>query len=87
MGMSKTLNMTGNLALREKTYTWERILEKAKNEKNMLRDMAKHYWARSHMCKARIRILKAKLRKASKRRKKHDRLQILAEASLAKHNT
>ena len=52
----------------------ENLLEKAKKEKNMLRHMANHYWARNHVCKARIKILKAKLKKASKRRKRHDRL-------------
>ena len=65
----------------------EKMLEKANKEKNMLRHMANHYWARNHVCKARIKILKAKLKKASKWRKKHDRLQILVEASLAQHNT
>ena len=52
----------------------EKLLEKAKKEKNMLRHMANHYWARNHACKARIKILKAKLKAASKRRKKHDKL-------------
>ena len=52
----------------------EKLLEKAYKEKNMLRHMANHYWARNHVFKARIKILKAKLKKASKRRKKHDRL-------------
>ena len=65
----------------------EKLLEKEKKEKNMLRHMANHYWARNHVCKARIKILKAKLKKVSKRRKRHDRLQILAEASLAQRST
>ena len=87
MGMSKRLNMTANIGLKGQNRTWERMLEKANNEKKILRHMAKHYWVRNHMCKARIRILKAKLKKASRRRKKHDKLQILVEASLAQHNT
>ena len=65
----------------------EKLLEKANKEKNMLRHMANHYWARNHVCKARIKILKAKLKRASKHQKRQDRLQILAEASLAQHST
>ena len=65
----------------------EKLLEKAKREKNMLRHMNNHYSARNHVCKAGIKIPKARLRRALKRRKRHDRLQILAEASLAQHRT
>ena len=64
----------------------EKLLEKANKEKNMLRHMKNHYWVRNHVCKAQIKILKAKLKRALKRRKRHDRLQILAEASLAQHS-
>ena len=64
----------------------EKLLEKAKKENNMLRHMKNHYWARNHVCKARIKSLKAKLKRALKRRKRHDRLQILAEAYLAQHS-
>ena len=64
----------------------EKLLEKVNKEKNMLRHMKNHYLARTHVCKAKIKILKARLRRALKRRKRHDRLQILAEASLAKHS-
>ena len=52
----------------------EKILEKANREKNMLRHMAYHYLARNKVCKVRIRILKAKLKKASRKRKEKDRL-------------
>ena len=65
----------------------KKILAKENKENNMLRHMKNHYWARHHVCKARIKILKARLRRALKRRKRHDRLQILAEASLAQHST
>ena len=65
----------------------EKLLEKENKEKNMLRHMKNHYWVRTHVCKARIKILKSRLRSALKRRKRHDRLQILAEASLAEHRT
>ena len=64
----------------------EKILEKENKENNMLRHMANHFWARNHVCKARIKILKAKLKRALKRCKRHDKLQILAEASLAQHS-
>ena len=49
--------------------------------------MKNHYWARTHVCKAKIKILKARLRRALRRRKRHDRLQILAKYSLAEHDT
>ena len=65
----------------------EKLLEKAKKENNMLRHMKNHYWARTHVCKARIKISKARLRRALKHCKRNDWLQILAEASLAEHNT
>ena len=61
----------------------EKLLDKTNKENNMLKHMKNHYWARNHVCKARIKILKARLRRALKRRKRHDRPQILAEASLA----
>jgi len=65
----------------------ERMLEKANNEKNMLRNMAYHYLSRNMVCKARIKNLKAKLKKAMRKRKEKNRLQILAEASLTQHST
>ena len=52
----------------------EKMLEKANKEKNMLRHMAYHYLQRNKVCKARIRILKAKFKKASRKRKEYDRL-------------
>ena len=52
----------------------ERMLEKAINEKNMLRNMAYHYLPRNMVCQARIRSLKAKLKRESRRRKEHDKL-------------
>ena len=65
----------------------EGLLEKENKEKKLLRHMAYHYMARNKVCKARIRSLKATLKRASRRRKEQDRIQILAEASLAQHNT
>lgn len=52
----------------------EKMLEKANGEKNMLRHMAYHYLVRNKVCKARITIFKAKLKKASRKRKDQDRL-------------
>ena len=65
----------------------EKMLNRANKEKKMMSHMAHHYLARNQVCKARIRILKAKLKKALKKRKEQDRLQILAKASLSQHNT
>ena len=66
------------------------LLDKAYKDHALLRHMAFHYMARNKVCKARIRHLKAKLRKAmrkQKRKRELDHLQILAEASLAQHIT
>ena len=41
----------------------EKLLEKENVEKNMLRHMKNHYWAQNHVCKARIKILKARLKR------------------------
>ena len=65
----------------------ERRLEKAINEKNMLRSMAYHYLSKNMVCQARIRSVKAKLKKRLRRKRAQDKLQILAEASLAQHRT
>ena len=48
----------------------EHLLEKANREKAMLRRMTHHYMARNMSSKARIRSLKAKLRKVTKRQKR-----------------
>ena len=68
----------------------ERLLDKADKDFALLRHMAFHYMARNMSVKARIKSLKAKLRKATRRAKEakeQDRLRILAEASLAQHST
>ena len=44
----------------------ERLIAKANREKDMLRHMKNHYWARMHVCKARMKILKGRLAKALK---------------------
>ena len=47
----------------------ERLLDKAKKELALLRHMAFHYRARNMSTKARIKSLKAKLRKATRKEK------------------
>ena len=68
----------------------DRLLDKVDKDLALLRHMAFHYGARNMSAKARIKSLKAKLRKATRREKEakeQDRLRILAEASLAQHVT
>ena len=60
----------------------EKLLAKANRDKDMLRHMKGHYWARMHVCKARMKIMKRRLCKALRRRKRPNPLRILAEASL-----
>ena len=45
----------------------EKLLAKENREKYMLRHMKTHYWARTHVCRAKMKILEARLRKALKR--------------------
>lgn len=64
----------------------ERFFDKANKDHVFFRHVAFHYMPRNKVCKARIRNLKAKLRKEirkQKRQRELDRLQILVEASLA----
>ena len=65
----------------------EKFLAKANREKYMLRHMKGHYWARVHIYKAKMKILKRRLSIALKQRKRPDPLWILAEASLVGHDT
>ena len=65
----------------------ERLLAKANQEKKLLRNMKNHYWARMHVCKAKMKMLQGRLAKAQKRKKTPDPLQILAKASLTEHGT
>ena len=65
----------------------ERMLAKANQDKKLLRNMKNDYWARMHVCKAKMKVLQRRLAKAQKRRKRPDPLHILAEASLKEHRT
>jgi len=63
----------------------DNMLNKANEDNTLLRHMARHYRERNLSLRARIRSLKEKLRRATKREKREkdkDRLRILAEASL-----
>ena len=47
-------------------------LEKAINEKNMLRNLSYHYLSQNLVCQVRIKNLKAKLKRASRRQKEDE---------------
>ena len=77
---------------RESMLIWDnahlkRLLAKANQDKKLLRNMKNHYWARMHVCKAKMKVLQRLLAKALKRRKRPDPLHILAEASLKDQGT
>ena len=55
----------------------ERLLDKADKGHALLKHIAFHYMARNKVCKARIRNLKAKLRKAIKKKKRQRELDRL----------
>ena len=65
----------------------ERLLAKANQEKKLLRNMKNHYWARMHVCKAKMKMFQRRLSEALRRRKNTNPLHILAEASLKDHGT
>ena len=68
----------------------EERLKRANRDHALLKHMVMHYKVWNLVCKARIRSLKAKLKKAVKKQKiqkELDRLRILVEASLAEHGT
>ena len=65
----------------------KRLLAKANQNNKLLRNMKNHYWARMHVCKAKMKVLQRRLAKALKRRKRPDPLHILAEASLKDQGT
>jgi len=65
----------------------QKMLEKANRENKMLQHMAYHYPARNKICKTRVKRLKAKLKRALRRKKEQDKFKILFEASLAHKST
>ena len=74
----------GSMLIRVNSHL-ERLIAKANRNKYMLRHMKNHYWACMHVCKEKMKVLKARLAKALKRRKRPDPLQILAEATFREH--
>lgn len=75
-----------SMLIQVKTHL-EKLLVKENRDKEMLRHMKTHYWARMHVCKAKMKILKRCLSKALKQRKRPDPLRVLAKASLVEHDT
>ena len=65
----------------------EKLLAKANQDKRLLRNMKNHYWARMHVCKAKMKMFQRRLTEALKRRKRPNPLHILAEASLKDQGT
>jgi len=65
----------------------EELLAKANRDKDMLRHKKHQYWARMHVGKARINILKRSLNRELIWRKRPNPLWILAEASVSEHDT
>jgi len=55
----------------------EMLLDKAEKDHALVRHMAFYYMARNKVCKARIKNLKAKLRKAIKKKKRQRELDQL----------
>jgi len=77
---------------RESMLIWDnaylkRLLAKANRDKRLLRNMKNHYWARMHVCKAKMKMFQRRLTEALKRRKRPNPLRILAKASLTHHDT
>jgi len=72
--LEKEIQAHHESSIERKNMHLEKMLERANREKKVLRNMAYHYLVRNKVCKARIRILKAKLRKALRKRKEKDRL-------------
>jgi len=65
----------------------EKLLAKSNQDKRLLRNMKNHYWARMHVCKAKMKMFQRRLTEALKRRKRPNPLRILAEASLKHQGT
>ena len=77
---------------RESMLIWDnahlkRLLAKANQDKKLLRNMKNHYWARMHVCKARMIMFQRRLSEVLRRKKRTNPLRILAEASLKDHGT
>ena len=74
--LEQEINADRESWLERENILLEKLLEKTNKEKTMLRHMAYHYLARNKVCKVRIRILKAKLKKALRKRKEQYSVRI-----------
>lgn len=61
----------------------EGLLKKDNINDKMLRHMANHYLIRNRICNKRIKHLKARLRRALRSKKRGDKLEIMANVTLA----
>lgn len=61
----------------------EKLLQRANGYNQIIRHMAYHYRTQNKIWNIRVKQMKARLRRALKRQKEEDRLNILVEASLA----
>lgn len=59
----------------------EKLLKKANRDTNMRINMARHYYARNMVCKVRVKNMKKKLKRAIRKLKKRDNLELLVDAS------
>ena len=60
----------------------ENLLKKENRDVTMHRNMARHYYARNMVSRVKVKNMNRKLKKALKKLKKRDNLNLLADASL-----
>ena len=90
MSLKQEINEDREANIERVNMHLERLLDKADKDHALLRHMDFRYRARNMSAKTWIKSLKEKLskeKKEEKEAKEKDRLQILAEASLAQHST
>ena len=87
VGQGDSTSFERKIVLERANIHLEKLLAKANRYKEMLRHMKHRYWARTHVCLAKMKILKARLRRVLRRRNREDRLRILADASLDENDT
>ena len=75
--MEQEINEDREANLERVNMHLERLLDNSNKDHAFLRHMAFHYMARNKVCKAQIKNLKAKLRKAIKKRKRKRELDRL----------
>jgi len=60
----------------------EKLLKKVNRDVTMLRNMARHYYARYMVSRVKVKNMKGKLKKTLKKLKKRENLDLLADAYL-----